>query len=97
MGNLNYDLILMDVQMPEMDGLEATRAIRRNKCRQPMIVAMTANAMKEDRDECERSGMDDFLSKPVKLEDLVGMLEKWSPHIQQKNDLTPKDSFAGQL
>jgi len=84
MSNTHYDLILMDVQMPEMDGLEATRTIRKGKRRQPLIIAMTANAMKEDKDECERAGMDDFLSKPVKLEDLVAMLEKWSSHVQQK-------------
>jgi CheY-like chemotaxis protein len=84
MHTTHYDLVLMDVQMPEMDGLEATRAIRKGKRRQPLIIAMTANAMKEDRDECERAGMDDFLSKPVKLEDLVAMLEKWSSHVQQK-------------
>jgi CheY-like chemotaxis protein len=87
MSTSHYDLILMDVQMPEMDGLEATRAVRKGKRRQPLIIAMTANAMKEDRDECERAGMDDFLSKPVKLEDLVAMLEKWSSHVQQKKGL----------
>ncbi|MBS1609494.1 MAG: response regulator [Bacteroidetes bacterium] len=74
----NYDLILMDIQMPEMDGLEATRAIRKGMAIQPFIIAMTANAMKEDRDDCYQSGMNDFLSKPVKPEDLVSMLKKWS-------------------
>ena len=73
-----YDIILMDMQMPEIDGLEATRIIRREMDIQPIIIAMTANAMKEDRDECLKAGMDDFLSKPVKLEELVNMLTKWS-------------------
>ena len=72
-----YDLILMDVQMPEMDGLEATALIRRTMEVQPIIIAMTANAMKEDKDSCLQAGMDDFLSKPVKLEELISMLSKW--------------------
>ncbi len=72
-----FDVILMDVQMPEMDGLEATRIIREDMEMQPAIIAMTANAMKEDKDECLRAGMDDFLSKPVNLDDVVNMLAKW--------------------
>jgi CheY-like chemotaxis protein len=51
---------------------------------QPVIIAMTANAMKEDQDECIEAGMDDFLSKPVKLEKLVALLEKWGARIQEK-------------
>ena len=73
-----YDLIFMDVQMPEMDGIEATKNIRNYLEKQPMIIAMTANAMQEDKENCLKSGMDDFLSKPVKLEEIVGMLTKWS-------------------
>lgn len=78
--NLNrYDVILMDVQMPVMDGLEATRKIRLlHEDRQPKIIAMTANAMQGDREICIEAGMDDYISKPVKLEDLVGLLEKWA-------------------
>lgn len=63
-----HDVILMDVQMPEMDGLEATKIIRANKGKQPIIIAMTANAMKEDREECLEVGMDDYISKPFKIE-----------------------------
>ncbi len=71
-----YDMILMDVQMPEMDGLEATRYIRKNYTTQPIIVAMTANAMVEDREECYKAGMDNYISKPVKLEALIAMFKE---------------------
>lgn len=73
-----YDIILMDVQMPEMDGLEATRQIRMQPGNQPVIIAMTANAIQGDREECLGAGMDDYISKPVKLESLVTILEKWA-------------------
>jgi signal transduction histidine kinase/ligand-binding sensor domain-containing protein/DNA-binding response OmpR family regulator len=74
----HYDLVFMDVQMPVMDGLEATQRIRQSGSMQPVIVAMTANAMQGDRDKCLAAGMDDYISKPVKLEDLVMLIEKWS-------------------
>ena len=75
-----YDVILMDLQMPEMDGLEATRQIRSGfpAARQPRIIAMTANVMTEDRAHCLQAGMDDFLSKPVRLDQLGAALEKWT-------------------
>jgi signal transduction histidine kinase/ligand-binding sensor domain-containing protein/DNA-binding response OmpR family regulator len=72
-----YDLIFMDVQMPEVDGLEATRLIRKHGGEQPVIVAITANVMQNDREACFEAGMDDYLSKPIKLEALVDLLEKW--------------------
>lgn len=72
----HYDLILMDIQMPEMDGLEATSIIRNTMSIQPVIVAMTANALQEDKDECIKHGMDDYLSKPLKLEAFLEMLTK---------------------
>jgi signal transduction histidine kinase/ActR/RegA family two-component response regulator len=71
-----YDVVLMDVQMPEVDGLEATRLIRLEEgVAQPYIVALTANAMPEDRDTCKEAGMDGFLAKPINLADLGSVLE----------------------
>jgi CheY-like chemotaxis protein len=69
----------MDVQMPEMDGLEASRQIRTNfpEIRQPTIVALTACALTEDRCSCLAAGMDDYMSKPVRMEQFVAMLAKW--------------------
>ncbi|MEL6650318.1 MAG: response regulator [Bacteroidota bacterium] len=75
-----YDLILMDVQMPEMDGLTATREIIRmygGSAERPVIVAMTANAMKEDQEKCAAAGMDDYISKPVRLSILKERLAYW--------------------
>ena len=74
----NYDVILMDVQMPEMDGLEATRSIRSGLKRQPIIIAMTANAMQDDRENCLGAGMNDYISKPFKPQEIAMMLEKWA-------------------
>ncbi len=73
-----YDLILMDVQMPEMDGLEATRRIREEwlSDERPRIVALTAHAHDEARKLCEESGMDDYVTKPVRLADLVDVLQR---------------------
>jgi signal transduction histidine kinase/DNA-binding response OmpR family regulator len=69
-----YDLIFMDVQMPEMDGLEATRQIRRRNVIQPRIIAMTANAMQGDREMCLAAGMDGYLTKPIRIEELIDAL-----------------------
>jgi CheY-like chemotaxis protein/HPt (histidine-containing phosphotransfer) domain-containing protein len=73
-----YDVVLMDVEMPEMDGLEATRAIRRQlpAHRQPQIVAMTAGALVEDRRACTEAGMDDYLAKPIRLDVLDDALTR---------------------
>ena len=77
-----YDVILMDVQMPEMDGLEATRTIRKlTNAAQPHIIAMTANAMEGDRELCLSAGMDDYISKPIRVDELIEALMK----VEKKN------------
>jgi signal transduction histidine kinase/CheY-like chemotaxis protein/HPt (histidine-containing phosphotransfer) domain-containing protein len=73
----HYDLIFMDVQMPEMDGLEATRIIVKKYPDRPKIIALTANAMQEDREICFQAGMDDYLSKPIKIEKVQSIIENW--------------------
>jgi two-component system, sensor histidine kinase and response regulator len=80
-GRIRYDLVFMDCHMPEMDGFEATRGIRAREhgVRHTPIVAMTANAMKEDRQRCLEAGMDDYLSKPVASNSLAVVLERWLP------------------
>jgi CheY-like chemotaxis protein len=82
----SYDLILMDCQMPEMDGFEATRRIRLGEeggdSRVP-IIAMTANAVEGDRERCLAAGMDDYISKPVQIDVLGQALERWIPATHQ--------------
>jgi CheY-like chemotaxis protein len=71
-----YDAVLMDVQMPEMDGLDAAREItsRWKPQQRPRIIAMTANAMQGDREMCVAAGMDDYLTKPIRVDQLVAAL-----------------------
>lgn len=73
-----YDVILMDVQMPDMDGLEATRRLcaQLSSAERPHIIAMTANAMQGDRELCLEAGMDDYLSKPIRVDELVNALDR---------------------
>ena len=81
-----FDLVLMDVQMPELDGLEATRRIRQDsRFASVPVVALTAHALQEERDKCTDAGMDDYLSKPFRPEDLKALVEKWALN-------RPKDS-----
>jgi signal transduction histidine kinase/CheY-like chemotaxis protein len=84
----HYDIILMDVQMPEMDGLEATRMIRTCLEIQPVIIAVTANVMLGDRDDCMQAGMDDYISKPIELNELLAQLEKWYLTIKNKKKIS---------
>jgi CheY-like chemotaxis protein len=81
----SYDVIFMDVQMPEMDGLEATRLIRESHPHgaRPYIVAMTAAALQGDREKCLESGMDGYISKPVRGEELAQVLEQYSGYRRQ--------------
>ena len=82
-----YDLLLMDCQMPEMDGFTAAREIRRRVSARELassipIIALTANALKGDRERCLESGMDDYLTKPVEVHQLRSKLEQYLPSIK---------------
>lgn len=95
LASVPYDIILMDCQMPILDGYNASRQIREReaapnyKFSKVIIIAMTANAMREDRDRCLDSGMDDFLSKPVRKEDLAQKLDYWNQILSESDDLNP--------
>jgi len=82
-----YDVIFMDVIMPEMDGLEATKKIRRSPFagKRSKIIAMTANAMEGDKEECLAAGMDDYISKPIRIEKIRDLISKWG-NPQEKDD-----------
>jgi PAS domain S-box-containing protein len=92
--NRRYDLVLMDIQMPEMDGFEATRQIRirLGAERQPKIVALTANAMQGDRETCVAAGMDDYISKPVKMHEIAAVIRK---HFGKPATTTTAPEFIG--
>ncbi len=91
----SYDLVLMDVQMPEMDGLAAARAIaQRWHSNRPRIVAMTANVMQGDRDLCLQAGMDDYISKPIRLEELTRVLQYGPAEAAPAVDLSALGAFA---
>jgi len=80
----DYDVVFMDVQMPQMDGLEATRCILKHLSpRRPWIIAMTAHAMQSDRQECLSAGMNDYISKPIRLEALVQAIDRYK-HLRGK-------------
>ncbi|MBV8811123.1 MAG: response regulator [Acidobacteriaceae bacterium] len=75
-----YDIILMDCQMPIMDGFEASRQIRLLQQPQPIIIAVTANALVGERERCLGAGMDDYLSKPFQAEQLISLVRKWATY-----------------
>ena len=93
-----YDVILMDCQMPEMDGFEAARAIREIETaeNEPTIIAVTADAMKGAEDKCIAAGMDDYISKPVEKDKLYGLLKKWIPGNHRELSEDDKDSKDSQ-
>jgi CheY-like chemotaxis protein len=88
----SYDVVLMDVQMPRMDGLEATRAIRRQwpGTSGPVVIAMTANAFQDDREECLAAGMDDYLPKPIRITELQAILGRLGSRALYSSDVVAR-------
>lgn len=82
----DYNVILMDVRMPEMGGFETTQIIRKMTIEQPFIIAMTANAMSQDKVECLNIGMNDYIAKPMRLAEIIKILKNASAYIVAKND-----------
>jgi CheY-like chemotaxis protein/HPt (histidine-containing phosphotransfer) domain-containing protein len=95
--SIAYDLVLMDVQMPEMDGLEATRSARANGVlnRAVPIIAMTAHALQRDREACLEAGMDDYIAKPVTPAALEQTLETWLTRVESARKIRAVPSWAG--
>jgi len=86
--NKPFDILFLDVQMPEMDGLECAQHLnqRWTRDKRPIIIAMTGNALMGDREKCLAAGMDDYISKPVRIADLQATLERWGPTKTHKHD-----------
>jgi PAS domain S-box-containing protein len=92
-----YDVVLMDVQMPKLDGLEATRRIHQRwpQGQRPHVIAATANAMREEREACLAAGMDDYLSKPIRMEELAAALGRCRPHLAPPPPAPLRESVVG--
>jgi CheY-like chemotaxis protein len=73
-----FDLVFMDIQMPKMDGIRATQTIRQRGFSRLPIVAMTANAMQGDREKCIEAGMNDYVTKPIRKNRVLTLIEKWT-------------------
>ena len=96
MDERRYDIIFMDVHMPEMNGLETTRQVRSSERRQPRIVAMTADAMLEQKEACLEAGMDGFVAKPVRWEEMVGELWKCQLEDQTEKEEEEEKDLVGE-
>jgi len=83
----DYNVILMDVRMPEMGGFETTQVIRRMIIEQPYIIAMTANAMPSDREDCLNIGMNDYVAKPMKMAEIIKTLKNAAAYITEKSEI----------
>jgi CheY-like chemotaxis protein/HPt (histidine-containing phosphotransfer) domain-containing protein len=85
---IHYDVVLMDILMPEMDGYEATKIMVEefSENTRPRIIAMTANAMQGDKEKCLEAGMDDYISKPIRVEELQAKIERWGSIINEEKD-----------
>jgi CheY-like chemotaxis protein/HPt (histidine-containing phosphotransfer) domain-containing protein len=91
----NYDLIFMDIQMPQMDGITATREIKKMETKNlPPIIAMTAYSMKEDKEKFLLGGMDDYISKPIKSENLIAKVKEW---VQNKKFIDKGNEAAAEF
>lgn len=90
--NIQYDIVFMDLMMPELDGIEASKLIKEkyNGRSCPKIVAMTANAMRENKDKCFEAGLDDFISKPINVKELERILRHWGGLIHDRKKYKPK-------
>jgi CheY-like chemotaxis protein/HPt (histidine-containing phosphotransfer) domain-containing protein len=97
LARVPYDIVLMDCFMPEMDGFEATKQIRRREgeSKHTTIIALTAGALESDRQRCFSAGMDDYISKPIREEKLAAVLDRWvqpGPEIRQTAPMTEEDN-----